>query len=120
MKRLVCILLAVFCSALAQVQLSAPVKACCHSCCCKAPGDCGSPGCTCPAAPAPVFYAASEPARSAAVSTALKLIPARRATEVFYGEFVEPASNRTGLLAAAQAAPAARVPLFRAHCSLQI
>jgi hypothetical protein len=38
----------------------------------------------------------------------------------FYALFVEPSALRPALTASAEAAPAANVPLFKAHCSFLI
>jgi hypothetical protein len=116
MKRIVWLLLAVFCSALVRVQ---PVEfapcsrcACCH---CKIPGDCGMP-CSRAPAPASAMFAAEQSSLVARPAVG----KARRAQPLavrFYASFVEPVTQRVALMAPASAVPAARVPLFKAHCS---
>jgi hypothetical protein len=117
MKRVVWLVLAVFCAALAQVQpvdgLGAKAK-CCR--CCH-PGACGMPGCCASAQTAPSTAQAENVGRLAAPRRALS---AGSAADIFYSAFVEPAASSGPLFVSAQAAPSASVPLFRAHCSLLI
>jgi hypothetical protein len=121
MKRLVWFLVAVVCTALAQVQpLDSPVQKTQPCCCCEEEaGACGMPDC----APAPVACRGNAPALSPVVQRAedRKLSPAPRARFVdFYVRF----ESRPALVPAPGAslagAPAAPVPLFKAHCSFLI
>ena len=121
MKRLVWPLLAVFCIALVQAEpvvgLAAKAKSCC---CCKIPGACGMPGC-CPApAAVPAAINSGQSARVSAIPTLRKAQPIPAAASIFYLSFLEPAAACRPLPASAEAAPAARVPLFKAHCSFLI
>jgi hypothetical protein len=117
MKRLVWLLLAVFCIALVPVQSVDKAKTCS---CCKVPGACGMPGCCPPPASLPAALSPAQSARAADLHACRKAEPVRRAGEKFYASFVEPAAARAALLASAEAAPAAHVPLFKAHCSFLI
>lgn len=120
MKRVVWLALTVFCAALAQVQpvdvLGAKAKpcACCH------PGACGMPGCCPSPASGPVAFnsAQAECVRSVPAPGRAQLV--RGLPDTFYAAFVEPTAVRGPLLASARTAPAASVPLFKAHCSLLI
>ena len=117
MKSLVWLLLAVFCAALAPVQLvnaaQPQARGCCHH------GCCGMPCCP-PPAPAPTVLNAPEPAIEASRPAARQAEPVSGALAKFYAAFVEPAVVRPALPASAQAARAADVPLFKAHCSFLI
>lgn len=119
MKRLVWLLLAVFCTAFAQVQ-TAPVSldtarhcACSGSC----DGSCGMPDCAVP--PAPVqWVGASESAPVASVAKpARKVVALRRAPAKFFAAFVEPPARPSDLRGVDPSASSANVPLFTAHCS---
>ena len=119
MKRLVWLILAVFGTALAQVSpvdlpvTKAEVCPCCHD-----GGDCGMPDCALPPAtnPAPVF---ALPTPVSVVRIAVRrATPAPRALA---GKFFVRLESRPAAVPAfgpiAAIAPAARVPLFKAHCS---
>jgi hypothetical protein len=119
MKRLIWILLAVFCTALAQVQpvdqLARPGRAAC-----KCHGKCGMPDCPAPATQMPSEFllegatAVARPARKRAVPPAPKLV------EKFFVSIVTPGVRPAVSPAPALPAPAASVPLFKAHCSFLI
>ena len=119
MKRLVWLLLAVFCTAFAQVQaveLLLPTTSHC-SCSGGCDGACGMPECALPPAPAQ-WVGATESARTAEVSKpARKVVAVRRVADKFFAAFVEPASRLIVLRAPDSGAPAASVPLFMGHCS---
>jgi len=121
MKRLVWIVLAVFCAALGQVQAVDTLGAKAKPCPCCHPGACGMPGCCPPISSAsPVFEAAP------AAEVARQLSPWRtRLTREWAQGFsfslaalAEITRQRTA--PGAERAPAAKVPLFTAHCSLLI
>ena len=115
MKRLAWLLLAVFCTAMVQVRPADEIAPKAMTCPCCQPGPGAMPGCC----PAP----ASTPAGfslALSASAATRLPALRRMEEKFYASFFEPAAVRAALSASAEAAPAACVPLFRAHCSLLI
>jgi hypothetical protein len=118
-KRLTWLLLAVFCTALVQVQpLERLTKA--ETCgCCHTPGACGMPGC-CPTPASTLFAASAERSSSMASSAARKARRSRGATSYFYASFVGMRPIRSLLQASAEAAPAAQVPFFKAHCSYLI
>lgn len=70
-------------------------------------------------APAPVMAAAQERA-SVEAPAVRRAQPSEMASERFYAPFVEPATGCLLFPASAWAAPAARVPLFKAQCSFLI
>jgi hypothetical protein len=122
MKRLVWLLIALFCTAVAQVQpvdlLPAKDRGCC--CCEDQAGACGMPDC----APAPT---ACSQARIMLQTSAPLRIQARRAaavakkvSEPFYVQFVEKTAERPSFRVARLGTPAARVALFKAQCSFLI
>ena len=118
MKRLVWLFLALFCTALAQVQpVDLPVTKHEVCDCCEQPGACGMPDCGLPPAHCPVNFTAER--RSGEVRQQARRVTARlpHAAPNFYLSLVEPAVVTTALRAPGQAAPAASVPLFQAHCS---
>jgi hypothetical protein len=87
---------------------------CCH------PGACGMPGCCPPLASAPTAFSSVQAECVRSVLAPHQAQPARGFADAFYAAFVEPTNVRGSLLASANAAPAASVPLFKAHCSLLI
>jgi hypothetical protein len=113
-KRLAWLLLAAFCTALAQVQpVDLPVTK--HvGCCCEQSGACGMPDCSLPPAlpqPVPSLQAPAEVAQVAAP------LP-RGVGQVFYVLISpRPASAPAWDPSVCATAPAS-VPLFREHCSL--
>jgi hypothetical protein len=121
MKRLAWLFLAVICTALAQVQpvdgLANQTKTCG---CCQVPGACGMPGCCQQPRSLPTACSSSQSERVARLPAVRRPQPGRIAEENFYALFVEPVSVRLRLAASAEAAPAADVPLFKAHCSFLI
>ncbi len=122
MKRLVGLLLAVFCTAFAQVQTAPLSLATASHCACggQCDGSCGMPDCAVP--PAPIqWVGASEPAGTAAVAKpARKVVAIRRTPVKFFSAFLEPVSRQLDLRASDPWTPAASVPLFKAHCSFLI
>ena len=119
MKRLVWLLLAVFCTAFAQVQaveLLLPTTAHC-ACGGQCDGSCGMPECALP--PAPVqWVGASESASTASIAKpARKGVAIHRIPVNFFAAFVEPALRPFDLRAPTPGARAASVPLFKGHCS---
>lgn len=123
MQRLAWLFLAVFCTALAQVQpvepLLPPAKNAC--CCCEDVGACGMPECALPPAStgpsSPVLERAGTELRQAARRDAARL---PQITPKFYSFVTERIVATTTLPASALAAPAASPPLFRVHCSFLI
>jgi hypothetical protein len=119
MKRLVWLLILAFTAAISQVRavdVRLPAEEKC--CCCDQAGDCGMPDC----APAPTSCAAPCLALQAPAQAAAKRAVAapRAAREKFYEQFLSPAVVVPVLPVVATVAPAASVPLFRAHCSFLI
>jgi len=121
MKRLAWLLLAVFCTALAQVQpVELPASGAASCPCCEIPGACDMPDCGLPPSAASAGFLVAQPAASV-VSTARRraarpgrtamesalLLDARRAAAAALTATNEPV------------APAA-VPLFKAHHSFLI
>lgn len=121
MKRLVWLLVAVVCTALAQVQpVDLPVQKEQKCCCCDdEAGACGMPDC----APMPVSCRVNVPLLSPVVQRTedRKLSPAPKTRFIHYYVRLE---SRPALVPAHRAslagAPAAEVPLFKAHCSFLI
>lgn len=122
MKRLVWLLLAVFCTALAQVQRVelpvAPRQACD---CCENSGDCGMPECGLPPAAMPAAFAVE---RSTVTVTrpaaANELAPAKAMPSIFWVAVPAPAATRVSCPDSPGSAPPASVPLFKAHCAFLI
>ncbi|MBI2518608.1 MAG: hypothetical protein HYV95_17170 [Opitutae bacterium] len=123
MKRLVWLFLAVFCTALAQVQpVDLPLpKANSECCCCEGDGACGMPECALPPAAAqtqtPALARAGIVLRQVARRDAARL---PQITPKFYSFVTERIVAATMLPAPASVAPAASPPLFRVHCSFLI
>jgi len=118
MKRLAWLLLAVFCTMLVQVPPADVVVT--KPCGCgQVPGNCPMPCCP-QAAPLPAVFSLAQSVQMARSPVREQAQPARAATGRFYASFVEAAAVSRPLPASAEAAPAARVPLFKAHCSFLI
>lgn len=121
MKRLVWLLIAVVCTALAQVQPVVMPVAQEESCCCTGDqaGACGMPECA-PAPTAPSCVV-SVPVATAQRGEARKLSPSRHVRyEIFYVRF-EPRPAPSPVAGVSRlGTPADRVPLFKAHCSFLI
>ncbi|HEX7632665.1 MAG TPA: hypothetical protein VF388_11060 [Lacunisphaera sp.] len=119
MKRLVWLLLAVFSTAIAQVQPTdvpqAPAEKCC--CCCDKQKACDMPDCV----PAPAGVQRALPQQ-----TRVEIIGKRAAAttqtirEKFYVRVVPSIRVVPVLPVSAVVPPAASVPLFAAHCSFLI
>ncbi len=121
MKRLAWLILIVsFAAFIMQVQPVDSGKCSRCACCqCKAPGDCGMPGCRAPS-PAPVMFAAKQAARISQPARRQNFQAARLVGEKFYAPFAGAAVTSAALNAPAVMALAAGVPLFKAHCSFLI
>lgn len=119
MKRLVWLLLAVFCTAFAQVPAVEPLLPTTHHsrCCEQCDGSCGMPNCALPPAPASLVTAAQTNTTAAAPKPARKVAAVRRVADKFFAAFVEPASRPIALRAPDLGAPAASVPLFKGYRS---
>ena len=119
MKRLAWILLAVFCTALAQVQPVEPVVQPKRSCCgrCEA---CHMPGCALPVAHVPSAMVTERPGTVARPKTAQPTPQLSTFVERFYVFVDAPVDPRAPLPPPVRVAPAASVPLFKAHCSFRI
>lgn len=122
MKRLAWLLLAVFCTALAQVQPVgvAVTKANDCDCCAREARACGMPECPAPAVTAQsglVLEASAPSLRAEARNTAGT---PRAPLEFFPTRFSPGPTAGPVTCATARAARAARVPLFKAHRSFLI
>ena len=120
MKRFVWLLLAAFCTAIAQVQPVEPLQPKQASCgCCEEPGACGMPDCAPPpASPATALVLASE--ASALRAAAESVMPKSRSfRDHFYAQF-SPRPARPAAIAPQVVAPTASVPAFKVHCSFLI
>ncbi|MDQ5978457.1 MAG: hypothetical protein QG602_1431 [Verrucomicrobiota bacterium] len=121
MKRLVWLLIAVVCTALAQVQPVVVASAQEETCCCtgEAAGACGMPDC----APAPSAPSCTQnlPTAAAQRSEVRKPAPASKVRyEIFRIRFdIRPAAVPAGCVSL-RGTPAASVPLFKAHCRFLI
>jgi hypothetical protein len=121
MKRLVWLLIAVVCTAFAQVQPVVSPFAQDETCCCceDAPGSCGMPDCAPTPAGCPAGLTLQTPA--AQRTEARRVSPASPAKrESYFAKFESrpalPAAWRASLVGARSA----DVPLFKAHCSFLI
>ena len=121
MKRLVWLLIAVVCTALAQVQPVVVASAQDEACCCtgEPAGACGMPDC----APAPAAPSCAQglPTVAAQRSETRRSAPSAKARyEIFCVGFdSRPAAVPAGRVSL-RGTPAASVPLFKAHCSFLI
>lgn len=121
MKRLVWLLIAVFGTAFAQVQpVVSPFaqdEACC--CCEDAAGACGMPDC----APAPTTcqpaFALQTPAAQRMEARRVAPVPQPK-RESYFVKFESRPALAPAWRASLAGAPAANVPLFKAHCSFLI
>jgi len=118
MNRLVWLLVALFCTAVAQVQ---PVDLtpgkdgeCC--CCGDQPGTCGMPDCTpAPTTAQPVLKLQTSVAAVQEARKASRPLSAHQ--EPFYVKFVRSSTVATGVRVAYAIAPTASASLYRDHCS---
>jgi hypothetical protein len=121
MKRFVWLILAVFCTALAQVQpVDVPAIKAKVCSCCQIPGGCETPRCCPPPAHVPAIFNSAQPVRTASLAVRREREPVRRAGKKFYAPLVEPVIASVAIPASALAVSAASVPLFKAHCSFLI
>ncbi|MFI5336306.1 MAG: hypothetical protein ACHQ5A_05960 [Opitutales bacterium] len=118
MPRFVWILLALWCTALAQVQPVEPLLPKAEKQCCGCHGACGMPDCA--LAPTPVQPAA-EPADTLTVArpaTLVTALPHALATVKFFALFLPAAPAAADPPPAPlPAPPPASAPLFQQHCS---
>ena len=77
---------------------------------------CGQPAPTA----VPMMFAAESPARISKPAPKRDSGEGRLTEQKFYAPFIETAARLVALDAPASLAPAASVPLFRAHCSVLI
>jgi hypothetical protein len=123
MRRVAWFLLAVLCTSFVEVQpfelLNSCHCVCCQCCHCKVPGACGMPCCGAPA-PACQTLAAEETAGIRGVALRPAAQPRQLSCVLFVARGAELAEASCALAPSAFATPAARVPLFKAHCSFLI
>jgi hypothetical protein len=119
MKRFVWILLAVFCTALGQVQPVEPLARVKHACC-NCDGRCGMPDCAPPAPHASTVFVSEQGVAVARPASVSSESLTRKSAEKFFAAFAAPCASSVVLSAPWQTAPAAGVPLFKAHCSFLI
>jgi hypothetical protein len=123
MKRAAWFLLAIACSAFVRVQpveLLNPCPCICRGFChCKVPGACGMPCC---GAPTPAWQALANEQTAGIRGVARR--SSAHPPQLSGAPYLAPGSEVTGAFSAlapsALVAPAARVPLFKAHCSFLI
>ncbi len=121
MKRLVWLLIAVVCTALAQVQPVVSPLTQDEACCCtgEAAGACGMPDCA--PAPAAPSCAQSLPTVAAQRAEARKPAPAPHALrECYFSRFESRPAKSPAAGVSLRGTPAASVPLFKVHCSFLI
>ena len=119
MKRIAWLLLAVLCTMLVQVRALEPLKQrACGRCHCAQHGACGMPDCGQPVCAASQAPAASEPNRSLAAEERRDHVVSDAPSFFFTPACRAILPSR--LPAGSDDGPAARLPLFRAHCSLLI
>ena len=120
-KRLVWIFIAVFCTALAQVQPVELLKTKHDSCdCCEKPGACGMPDCAVPAAPAQPTLAGAVATTVIRVAIKQAAKPADKSVDKFYTAFVDAGIRPVVMRAPVGMVCMARVPLFKEHCAFLI
>ena len=121
MKRLAWLFLAVFCTALAQVQRVelpvAPAKACD---CCETAGDCGMADCGLPPAAVPATFAVERSGVTVTRPAAATEIAPAKAIPSHFWVATPPPAVRTTFPDFEGTAPPAGVPLFKAHCAFLI
>jgi hypothetical protein len=118
MKRLVWILLAVFCTAIAQVQPVEPLVRQKHACC-DCGGRCGMPDCAPPAPQVPSAFVGAQSVSVTRPQSARAVRPVRQAEKFFVG-YAKPGVSPSVLPAPSLMASAASVPLYKAHCCFLI
>jgi len=120
-KRLVWIFIAVFCTALAQVQPVELLKTKQPACgCCEKPGACGMPDCALPATHA-------QPTLASAVATTVVRAAGKQEAKTadqpgdkFHAAFVDAGVRSAGVRAPEGVARVAGVPLFKEYCAFLI
>jgi hypothetical protein len=123
MKRFVWILLAAFCTAIAQVQPvePLPLKQASCGCCEDGAGACGMRDCVpppaCPSACAGLVLASARATLRAEVESVMP--KSRSFRDRFYAQF-SPRQAVPAEIAPRVVAPTASVPVFKAHCSFLI
>jgi hypothetical protein len=122
MKRLVWLFLAVFCTALAQVQrveLPVPPQKTCS--CCDEPGTCGMPECGLPPAAMPSVYATERPVTVARPAASPEATRVHLAMREFLAAFLsKPTARQLSPARLVETFPPSQVPLFKAHCAFLI
>jgi hypothetical protein len=120
-KRLVWIFLAMFCTALAQVQPVELLKAKQDSCgCCEKPGACGMPDCSVPVASAQPILASAVAATAIRAAVKQEAKTADKSVDKFYTAFVDAGVRPAIVRAPVGVARVASVPLFKEHCAFLI
>jgi len=119
MKRLAWLLLAVFCTALGQVQRLEPVVPQKRACC-ECDGRCGMPGCALPVPHSPSAFVAEWAVVLARPASTRANRTVRKSVEKFYASVAIPGVQPVAWSAPIPLAPAASVPLFKVHCSFLI
>ena len=121
MKRLVWLLLAVFCTALAQVQPVDSTLTKAEKCpCCEVPGACGMPDCGLPPPSATAGLFAEQPTRTAQPEVRRDAARLKRVALIFLSALDAIDSAAVAFNATSRIAPVAPVPLYAAHCSFLI
>jgi hypothetical protein len=118
MKRIIAILLAVCCTAFAQLPALGLLAPSAEKCgCCETPGTCGRSECAVPPSPATTASATEPTVLVASVAVRRVLAGEHSRSPKFFAAFVAPTRESVLLRARIAETPPAREPLFKAHCS---
>lgn len=121
MKRLVWLLLAVFCTAIAQVQPVELANAKPMDCpCCQAGHPCSMPGCCPPPVSGGRSVNAAPRALASASAARRQGRPVRQVEATFYTSFVKAVTVSVALSALSRETSVASVPLYKVHGSFLI
>ncbi len=120
MRRLIAILLALACCALAQLPVAWPAAPHRTCCCCGDDGACGMPACPAPPVSTRNLPASIQTVTVAATEARQAVAPARRDVVKFFAAFVASPANPAPTPALGRMTPPASVPRFKAHCSFLI
>jgi hypothetical protein len=121
MKRLVWLLLLAFGTLLAQVPPVEPLVPAKHCACgAECGGQCGMPDCALPATPTVPQFVTDRAVTLVRPAAKRDVLLGERPANRYFAVPLASLKSRPALRATDRAASAARVPLFREHCSLLI
>jgi len=117
-KRFVWLILAAFCTALAQVPaVESPVAEDVSCPCCDVPGACGMPDCSLPPAPASSGFLAEQPVSLAQPAASRSVA---RSCRLAFNFASSRHVDRSTWQLPIHASAVTELPLFKAHCSFLI